>query len=174
MKPPRPATSRQSGRENSVCNKHLSEVFIFLHFSISLERRERHGWRMKGWIFGGGERNSPPPLWDVEKELAHMCICQNTKWGAGKSRWPIYSPHDAADYSSSTFYAGHHACLKGALQTLLRCLRASLPRQHVNLTWTSPITRQKQSISDIGWAWESGRRYQQLPTKDGDFLHRDD
>lgn len=26
--------------------------------------------------------------------------------------WPIYRPRDAADYSTSTFHAGHHACLK--------------------------------------------------------------
>lgn len=91
-------------------------------------------------------------------------ICQNTKWSAEPSLWPIYSPRDAADYSSSTFHAGHHACFKRQRRRrctrtgdppLLHIRRALIRRAHVNLTWTTPITRQKQSISDIGWVGES-------------------
>lgn len=90
-------------------------------------------------------------------------ICQNTKWSAEPSLWPIYSPCDAADYSSSTFHAGHHACFKRQRRRctrtgdppLLHIRRALIRRAHVNLTWTTPITRQKQSISDIGWVGES-------------------
>ena len=61
------------------------------------------------------------------------------------------------------------------LRALLRSLL--ILRAHVNLTWTTPITRQKQSISDIGRVGESrdnNWRYQPTPTKTGDFLREDD
>lgn len=161
MKPPRPATARQSGPENSVCNKHSSEVFI------SPLRHKFGG--VRGWVGALGSQRSG--FWTISFSFP----AQKTR-RARTNNLPKYKvkrravtlthlqPRDAADYSSSTFHAGHHACFKRQRRRrctrtgdppLLHIRRALIRRAHVNLTWTTPITRQKQSISDIGWVGES-------------------
>ena len=178
MKPPRPATARQSGRENSVCNKHSSEVFIsplrHKFGGVSCWVRapgSQLEWILHYFFFFSCAKN---PM------RSHRQSAKNTKWKRRAVTLTHLQPRDAADYSSSTFHAGHHACFKRQRRRsragdppLLRIRRA-----RVNLTWTTPITRQKQSISDIGWVGESGGGITQTisvnANKDGDFLRGDD
>lgn len=83
MKPPHPATTRQkSGLENSVCNKHSSEVFISsLHhqFEGARERVEMFFWENFFFCFGSQKINLlTRTSAKTQSEL--------------KSRWPISSP----------------------------------------------------------------------------------
>ncbi len=87
-----------------------------------------------------------------------MYVCQNINWGTQKSLWPIFSPHDAADYSSSTFHAGHHACLKARLCTVLRQPESPSEPPYPASTCQSHLNDPDNKTKAINlWYWLGGR-----------------
>lgn len=102
-----PPSSRVAEEIQCATNICLTEVFIS-HALLRLGG-------LKGWGCACSFRQTSRC-----SERLIECISSKTKWGAPKPLWPIYSPHDAADYSSSTFHAGQHACLTACHRIVLR------------------------------------------------------
>ena len=208
MKPPHPATARQSGRENSVRNKHFARLrSLFLLLAIGSAECEtevrlsaKKGKKEK-------KENTRDESFRVERKykwfLLRLCTrkeknprtCVSAKTESEAQRnslWPILRLPwcnwlfiiNISCRSSCMFKGTQLYCSGDAPPPppphLLCSLRASsellIPRAHVNLTWTTPITRQKQSISDIGRVGESGitQTLSAHGNKDGDFLCEDD